>query len=335
MKVLIIGNSGFIGSFLTDSLVKAGHEVVGMDINAPISKDNLSDFMLSDILDPEKIMKATQGTDAIIHLAAKHHDFGVSREEFFNVNVSGMRNILNCVTKLGIKKLIFYSTAAVYGNTTEYRTETTVLQPISPYGESKLAAERILCEWASQDEARQVVIIRPTVVFGPGNYANMYNLIDKIYKKRFIFVGKCDNVKSVAYVENLVEATVFLFERLRFGVHIYNYSDYPQMTAGEIVKTITKHLSYKVPNFRVPLKPGLAVASIFDILAKFTGYNFPITANRIKKFNTSTPHNSDKIRKEGFIPPVQLSEGFKRMVKWYLKNRDNHKVVKHGSGEED
>jgi nucleoside-diphosphate-sugar epimerase len=277
-------------------------------------------FFCGDILNPADVLKAAFGTDIIIHLAARHHDFGISREEFFRVNVGGMKNILVCAAKLSIKKFIFYSTVAVYGNHKAHTTEATNPNPANNYGKSKLAAERLLEKWVAEDSFRQAAIIRPTVVFGPENYANMYNLINTIYKRRFIFVGKGENIKSVAYVENLVDATIFLLTRLKPGIDIYNYSDYPQMSTAQIVKTITDYLPCGTPKVKIPIKPAIMAASIFDLLGRLTGYNFPITANRIKKFNTPTIHRSDKIRALGFESPINSEEAFRKTVEWYLDN---------------
>lgn len=323
MKILITGSSGFIGSYLSSRLLRNGYKVTGLDNRAPAKKDILSEFILGDILSLEDIERAARGVDAIVHLAAKHHDFGISKDEFFNVNVKGIDNILKCATVAGIKKFIFYSSVAVYGAVKTFGTENTLTAPASDYGNSKLAAEQVLREWVSQDPAREAVIIRPVVVFGPGNFANMYNLVDKIHRRKFIFAGEGKNIKSMAYVENLVEATAFLLERLKPGIEIYNYSDYPQMNTEEIVRRIAAYLSCEIPKFKLPLGPAIAAASIFDLMGKITGYNFPITANRIKKFNTPTVHRSDKIRKAGFSPPVELSEGLRKMVEWYLQSGRN------------
>jgi len=323
MKILVTGSTGFIGKFLTKKLSGQGHEVVGIDINAPNERISSGSFLLGSVMKKEDISKAIDGVDVIIHLAAKHHDFGISRDEFFEFNVGSTKNLLDCAAKAGIKKFIFYSSVAVYGNHKAYTTEDTLPTPENDYGESKLAAEKVINTWMAEDRTRQAVIIRPTVVFGPENYANMYNLINTINKKRFLFIGKGDNVKSVAYVENLVDATIFLMERMKQGVDVFNYSDYPQMTTKNIVKVITKHLSCNMPKLKLPLGLTLAVASIFDFAGKITGYNFPITAKRIKKFNTATHHKSEKIRKLGFRLSVDLSDGFKRMIEWYLKNGNN------------
>ena len=334
MKILLIGNSGFIGTYLSKKLLSSGHEVVGMDINPPKDEKSVSDFHLGDVTNLQDIIKASFGVEAIINLAAKHHDFGVSRDEFFKVNVQGTKNALDCATKYGIKKFIFYSSVAIYGDVKTFSTEDTLPAPVNDYGRSKLEAEKLINVWAYEDSTRQAVIIRPTVVFGANNYANMYNLIDKIYRKRFIFVGEGKNIKSVAYVENLVDATIFLIQKFKTGLEIYNYSDYPQMTSQEISIIISHYLNRNIPNLKFPLNAAIVLASVFDLTAKFTGYNFPITAARIKKFNTSTYHKSEKIRALGFEPKIELSDGFRRMAEWYLINLHKKKCILSQSSED-
>jgi nucleoside-diphosphate-sugar epimerase len=324
MNIAVIGVSGFIGKFMAKALVSNGHAVSGLDRESYPGND-LTRFREGDLLNKDAVDDVLTGCDMIIHLAAAHHDFGVSREEFFRVNLEGTRNILGCAERAGIKKIIFYSTVAVYGNATEPADEKTPPCPVSPYGESKLAAEAAVERWVLQDTSRSAVIIRPAVVFGPENYANMYNLINSIAKKQFIFVGPGKNIKSIAYVENLVDATLFAAERMQPGLNVYNYSDYPQMITIDIVKTILVHLKYPSLRFRLPLQPTMFFAGIFDILGKVTGINFPITAYRIKKFNTPTHFKSEKIRQDGFVPKIELREGLKRMAAWYVSRERDKK----------
>ncbi len=321
MKITIIGSSGFIGRFLVKKLVENNHQLNGLDTNpavpelAPKYNHITGDYLVS-----ADVNKSCEDTDLVISLAAKHHDFGITREEYFRVNQGGTINLLRCMAQQNIKKLIFFSSVAVYGTQTEPTTEQSPLIPDTDYGKSKLAAENEILKWTEEDKSRCAIIIRPTVIFGPENYGNVYNLIDKIYKKRFIFVGDGTNIKSVAYVENLVDATVFLMEHLKPGVQVFNYSDEPQMTTAEIVKIITEFMPHSIPKFKIPLSLAVSMGSIFDIMAKLTGYNFPITAKRMKKFNTPTFHKSDKIRQLGFQQKISIREGFKKMVEWYLNN---------------
>lgn len=324
MKILVIGSTGFIGQFLVKKLVEKKHEVIGLDINpGPEELSKLCTCLVGNMLSPEDILKAAQDVDLIITLAAKHHDFGVTREEFFHVNETGTQILLDCAAKLQIKKLIFYSSVAVYGTSDEPSTENTIPQPDNDYGESKLAAEKVIQKWVDDDISRSIVIIRPSVIFGANNFANVYNLIDKIYKKKFIFVGKGENIKSVAYVENLVDANIFLIDKLKPGIQIFSYSDEPQMTIAQIVDVIGTYLPSGPPKIKLPLFLAVSLGSIFDILAKITGRNLPITAARMKKFATPTHHTSKKIREQGFVQKIEIAEGFRRMIDWYLVNRVN------------
>jgi len=319
MRILVIGSAGFIGQFLVSKLAAAKYEVVGLDVNPhPAEMKDICTCLSGDLGSYQDVTNAAQGADMVITLAAKHHDFGVSREEFFEVNEAGTQTLLDAVQALGIKKLIFYSTVAVYGSREEPSSEKMEPRPDSDYGESKHAGEKLIYRWCDVDKSRTAIIIRPTVIFGPKNYANVYNLIDQIYRKRFVFVGKGNNIKSVAYVENLVDATFFLMELMTSGVHIFNYSDEPQMTIKQIVDTIAGFLPHGVPRKKLPLWIATSFGGVFDFMGKITGHNYTITAARMKKFATATHHRADKIRELGFKQKVETKEGFRRMVEWYL-----------------
>jgi nucleoside-diphosphate-sugar epimerase len=327
MKILIIGNTGFVGSFLVERLNAEGHSLVGLDVKpAEGQKQHLCKTYIGDLLSPQDVRKVAKDVDTIISLAAKHHDFGVTRTEFFNVNKKGTEILLSCASELGIKKIIFYSTVAVYGTQPTPTDETTTPAPDSDYGESKLAAENLFPDWIRADEHRSVIIIRPTVVYGPRNYANVYNLIDKIYRKRFLFVGNGNNVKSIAYVENLVDANVFLIDKLKPGIQVFNYSDEPQMTISQIVQIITNCFSYHKPRVRIPLAIATTLGSALDLTAKVSGRNLPITAARMRKFATPTHHKSDRIRHMGFKQRISIEEGFSRMINWYLQEKGSYPI---------
>lgn len=321
MRVLVTGSNGFIGSHLAMSLHDHGHDVCGFDSFAGKGPSILSRSVMGDIRDTEATDKALKSVEAVIHLVAAHRDFGVSVSEYNDINVNGTQNLLSGCSKYGIHKFVFYSSVAVYGSQPKPTTETTTPCPDGPYGRSKLAAEKIVVEWVNAASNRQVAIIRPTLIFGPENYANMYNLIDKICRKKFVFVGSGSNIKSVAYVENLAAATLFCLSNLKNGVAIYNYVDEPQMTTRQMVERIAEYAGVAVPRLTIPLSVAMAGTYVFDILGRVTGHDFSITAARIKKFCTSTHHMAEKIRKDGFKQPVSLEDGFRQTVEWYLEQK--------------
>jgi len=319
MNILVTGSRGFIGSYLCPALIADGHTVRGLDAQAERRGPVLYECMEGDIRDRDAVMKAVRSADMVVHLAARHHDFGVSETEYFEVNLGGTRNILECAGRLGVEGIVFLSSVAVYGCVSSPADENMPPRPDTPYGRSKLDAEQAITRWCGERHGRSAAIIRPAVVFGPHNYANMHRLIRQVLSGRFVFVGNGENIKSLAFVENLVHAVRFLIGRMRPGVEVYNYSDRPQMTTKEIVGTISRLADVPVRRLRIPFGLAIGLGSVFDGLGKLTGYDFPVTGKRIKKFCTATHYRAVRIAEEGFKPPFTVEEGFRKTIDWHLR----------------
>ena len=333
MRVLITGGSGFIGSFLSHEMSRKGWQVRILDSNdASKGIPELTGFdcIISDILDFHAVLDAMKDVDLVIHLAAKHRFFGISEAEFYRVNVEGTKNILNVASKAGIKNIIFYSSVAVYGDQAAPTDEQTEPQPGTPYGITKLEAEKLIYKWSSEAGGRNALIIRPTVVFGPGNKGNIYRLIRQIDKRLYIPVGNGDNIKSVAYVENLVAATLFLLDKGFKGVEVYNYADEPHMSFKEIVNLVYRLLKRPAPKFALPAKFILIALKPVGFMAKISGITFPVS-DAIIKMNKSTHHTARKIRATGFKQMFTLEYGMRQMIEWYKDNKEPKKL----QGEED
>lgn len=315
MRILLTGGSGFIGSHFHNYLVN--QDVINIDLSEP-SFVYKSVYSRGDIRKVGDVRKAIDGNeiDVIISLAAKHHDFGIGHDEYFDTNEGGTKVLCEIASEHRIKKIIFYSSVAVYGLRDHVSTESMDPKPDSPYGSSKLAGEGILQAWAAEDSTRHVVIIRPTVVYGQGNVANMYNLIKQIDSGLYFHLGKGDNIKSIAYVENLVKATLFLKERMKPGVSIYNYADEPHLTSRVIGDVIAAALGKKI-HLSIPKWLGIMTGWPFDLAIKLTGKNLPISSSRIKKLGVNTHHSSKKLFEEGFEPEFSTIDGLLKMVTWY------------------
>jgi nucleoside-diphosphate-sugar epimerase len=319
MRVLVTGSSGFIARFLIPRLIAKGHEVIGVDKREGVDfKDNFR-FIHANILDQDAVNAAMRDVELVVHLAAEHKDFGVAERLYHEVNVDGTENLLRSSARSGVGKFIFFSSVAVYGDSPVPTHEEQAPAPDLPYGRTKLLAERRIEAWVKGDACREVVIVRPTVVFGPWNYANMYRLIESVAKRRYISVGDGKNTKSVAYVENVADAAIFLMDRMKPGVQLFNYADSPHLTTSEIVRNIASNLQVRVPFVRIPKSMALASAFPFDVLAKATGKDLPLTAKRIDKFTSPTHHLAEKIRAVGYNPPYRLEEGIGKMVAWYMQ----------------
>lgn len=319
-SILLTGGSGFIGSHFHRLLSQ--DEFINLDLIKP-SFNHQAPYIEGDIRIEDDVRKALHGKSitTIISLAAKHHDFGIGHDEYFDTNEEGTRIICKLASEFNIKSIIFYSSVAVYGIRQNVSNEEMNPEPDSPYGASKLAGEKVLEQWASENPERKVLIIRPTIVFGPNNLANMRNLIRQIDSGLYFHLGKADNIKSIAYVENVVEATLYLMKRMKPGVSVYNYADEPQLTARQIGDTIADALHKKV-KLTVPRFVGILVGLPFDLVIKLTGKNLPISTARIKKLGTQTYHSAKKLFNEGYTPKHTTYDGLRKMVEWY-KASDN------------
>ncbi|GHN00226.1 N-acetyl-alpha-D-glucosaminyl-diphospho-ditrans, o ctacis-undecaprenol 4-epimerase [Cytophagales bacterium WSM2-2] len=324
MAILLTGGSGFIGSHFHNQI--PNQEIINLDLKNP-SHNQRSLFVRGDIRIKEDIRKAVIGHNitSILSLAAKHHDFGIGHDEYFDTNEDGTKALCEVATEFSIKKIIFFSSVAVYGLRSEVSDERMSPEPDSPYGASKLAGEKVLEKWAAEDPDRKVLILRPALVYGPFNTANMYNLIRQIDSGLYFHLGKADNIKSIAYVENVVKATLFLSQKIESGVSIYNYSDEPQLTSRIIGETIASALGKKI-RLTVPRNVGVAAGLPFDLMIKLTGKNLPISSARIKKLSTQTNHSAKKIFSNGFTPDFSTLAGLQKMVEWY-KDTKGKKVL--------
>lgn len=315
-KLLITGGSGFIGSHFHRALPES--TITNIDLVEP-ELPYTSNFIKGDVRlqkDVEKAIEKSQ-CDTILHLAAVHDDFGRSRADYFDTNEGGAQQLCEAATKFSVQRIIFFSTVAVYGNKPTPTHEKMLPRPGNPYGASKLAAEKVLEQWAAADKNRKVLIIRPALIYGERNTANMYRLIEQIQKGRYFHIGAGNNIKSIGYVKNLVDATKYLTRNLQTGVQVYNFADVPQMTSREIASTILKAL-YKKEAPTIPYWLAYTLGLPFDLLIKLTGRNLPISTNRIHKFCMPTYHRADKLAQAGFLPKWSNKIGLERMVHWYV-----------------
>ena len=319
MTTLLTGSSGFIGRQLAPALQQRGATVRGVD-RADEVPDALDECVQGDLCDSEVARRAVSGVDRILHLAAARADWGLSEEEYYRDNLDATRALIEAGKKEGVADWVFYSTVSVMGPSHDPLGEKAGFNPIEPYGASKAGAEKLFRQLAEENPEAQVLVIRPSAVYGPQNPpdTNIYRLIDAIYNQRFVMVGSGQALKSTSYIENLLAATFFLMERMERGLQAYIYVDEPVLTTGTLVERIYKLLGKSPPSWHIPLSVASSIAAVSDWAADLTGIDFPITAARIEKFNRSTNFDASKIREDGFEQSVSNKEALRKTVEWHL-----------------
>lgn len=324
--IAVIGGSGFIGTRLVNRLWRNRKTQVSIvDKIESISFPGLT--TVADVRNIDALRPALKATKAIINLAAEHRDDIFPLSLYDEVNVQGAANIAQVARETGINIIIFTSSVAIYGFAPIGTDESGVVAPFNDYGRTKYEAEQVFKAWQSEDPARRtLVIIRPTVVFGEQNRGNVFNLLRQIASGKFVMIGKGENRKSLAYVENVA---AFIEHCLTFspGIHTYNYIDKPDFTMNMLVRLVNRLLgrSERV-HFRLPFVIGLAIGKGFDTVAKLTGKSFAISAVRVKKFCANSVYNS-AVDKTCFIAPVSLEMALERTIRHeFIESQRNETV---------
>lgn len=313
MNVDIIGGSGFIGSRLCALLERDdAYDVRIVDKERSTDYGALSE--VADVRSLSQLQAALRPRSALVNLAAEHRDDVRPLSLYREVNVDGARNVCEAARRLGSTHITFTSSVAVYGFAPPDTDEAGAIAAWNEYGQTKYEAEQIYAAWQREDpHHRTLAVVRPTVVFGERNRGNVYNLLRQVASGRFVMIGTGQNRKSMAYVENVA---AFIKHTLSFspGIHVYNYVDKPDFTMKELVNEVRSALGRSPrATIRLPVRAGLAVGHIFDLLSRASGRTFPISAVRVRKFCSESVFASSAHR-TGFSPPVPLADGLRRTI---------------------
>lgn len=312
--ISVIGGSGFIGSRFCKRLRTLGVDFEIGDRN--VSRSFTKESKKLDVCDIESLSSLSPKTTTIVNLAAEHRDNVRPLSLYDEVNVEGSRNICAFAEERGVNRIVFTSSVAVYGFAERGTDESGVINPFNDYGRTKHEAEQIYKAWQAKDPVnRSVVIIRPTVVFGEHNRGNVYNLLRQIASGKFLMIGNGENRKSMAYVEN-VAAFIEHCCDMAPGVQTYNYIDKPDFDMNSLIRCVRGSLGQEAKvGFRIPYAVGLVAGFAFDVLAKVTRKQMPISSIRVKKFCKDSVYNTS-LAETGFVAPVDLIQAIEQTIKY-------------------
>jgi nucleoside-diphosphate-sugar epimerase len=323
MHITIIGGSGFVGTRLTTRLLASGHTVKIADKND--SKKYPQFRIYADVREPDTLEETLVGSDVVINLAAEHRDDVAPKSLYDDVNVTGAENVCNACTKLGIRKIIFTSSVAVYGFAPVGTAETGTINYFNDYGRTKWLAEEKYRAWLKSSPDNALTIIRPTVIFGEQNRGNVYNLLRQIAGGKFPMVGKGTNFKSMAYVENVAAFIEYNLHNTP-GKHLFNYIDKPDFDMNTLVAEVNRILGKSSKLFHWPYWLGYFGGLCFDVLARILRKKLPVSSIRVKKFCANTMFEAANIKQTDFKAPVSLVEGLTRTIKYEFIDKIDDQV---------
>jgi UDP-glucose 4-epimerase len=307
MRYLVTGGAGFIGSNLTDELVRRGHEVIVLDDLSTGKQRNLAhltdriEFRQASITDFPAVADACKGVDFVLHLAART---SVPRSvaepiETNRVNVDGTLNVLIAARDAGVKRVVFAASSSAYGESpTLPKTESMPAVPISPYGVSKLVGE-LYAQVCGRVYGLENVSLRYFNVFGPrqdpsSQYSGVLSrFITAILEGQPpVVFGDGEQSRDFTYVDNVVDATLRACEAPGVSGMVFNVGTGGRYTLNETLRLLGKIAGKSVQARYEPPRAGDIRDSQADISA----------ARRLL----------------GYEPRVDFEEGLRRTFQWYL-----------------
>ena len=311
MKVLVTGATGFIGRYLVEDLIKNDYEV--RVLTRQISYKNKDiDIFLGDLTKKETITDAFQNIQAVFHNAAYAMDWG-SKSEMYKVNVEGTRNVANICKEKKVPRLIFTSSAGVYGfpNSNIEIDEDYEKKPLNYYQKSKLESEYVLQKYSDLN----VSIIRPCLVLGSGGNA-VKILLKRIEQNKMQFIGNGNTHISLVHPDDVVQCLRLAAEKDKEN-DVFNTVSVI-CTVKELLNEITNQMEIEPIKKHAPYFLTYLNAIFDETLSK----NEPsLTRFRVKSFGTNRIISNKKaIKKLGFKPKYNLYEIVKDMVSWYKKS---------------
>lgn len=319
---LVTGASGFVGSHLAEELAKRGYKV-----NCLVRKtsrldwllDSQVEFVFGDIQDKQSLKKILVDYEYIFHTAGliKARNQGL----FDKVNFQGTRNLLEAAweNRLPLKRFVYISSLAASGPSLNGRPkrESDLCNPISAYGKSKLAGEKVTFEFADKFP---VTCIRPPGIYGPRD-RQLLGLFKIARWGIMPILGAGDNQFCMIHVKDLVNGIILASESFKAIGQTYFMSDgasYTWNKAGQILVEVQgkKFRSLVIPKWFLAL-----AANCSDLVASVSGKSFYLTRRKIKELDYQVwVCDIEKARGElGFQPAYDFRSGVRETIEWYKK----------------
>ncbi len=322
MRVLVTGATGFVGRHLVPALVTQGHDVRATHRpgRSESRRAGGCEWMeLGDITSESEWSRAVQDMEAVIHLAGLAHQIGPGAEtresEFQRVNAGGTERLAEAAGRAGLQRMVMVSSIAVLG---PYRgtpfQEASPSVPDSAYGRSKLegelAVQRVLAsgptDWC---------IVRPPLVYGPGNPGNMARLLGLIRRGLPLPLGRIEARRSYVYVGNLVDLLIRCLTHPGASRRIFLVDDGEPIATKDLIRRLALHAGKPVHLLSVPPSALRGLGRMGDYLSGVLGRSFGIDSYSVDRLMGSLVVDSSAARSAlGWNPPFTPEAGIRFTV---------------------
>ena len=321
MKTLVTGATGFIGKHLVKTLVEKERDLrclVRKTSDTQYLKNIGVELVYGELLNKDSLKNIAKDVDIVYHLAGEI--YSQRSRDFYKVNFYGTKNLVGECFSKNIKKFVYLSSIAAVGPNQKLGIlldEQSPCRPLDPYGKSKLHAEKLLIRYFEQ-HAYPAVIIRAPTVYGPlGKSKMMKKLVDRIYTGRFLMLGNGTNVRSMCYIDNLIQALIEAERSGRALGEIFFVADEKTYTYNEIFQTVAQEVGTILEKTQLPACLGSISGFLFKTFSLMGFYSIPLYMAWHMVLDMACDISKAKEQLH-YIPRIGMKKGMKKTIKYYL-----------------
>ena len=310
---LVTGSTGILGRSLCQALHSRQWRVTALtraQETGPWDKSIQADLTL------HNTFSIPSDIETVFHLAGKAHALSETKQyekEYFQINTEGTRRVLEAAKTSGVRRFVFFSSVkAINEGSPECLDEASPCLPATPYGNSKLKAERLVLKGNYVPEP---VVLRLSMVYGPSTKGNLPRMIEAVKKEYFPPIPEFGNKRSMVHIEDVVQAAILAAERPEAVGQIYLVTDGQPYSSRELYEWICQVLGKPVPAWRIPEGVFRGLARIGDAIGAMRGRRFMFDSDTLEKLAGSAWYSSQKIEQElGFRAHHHLRESLSDII---------------------
>ena len=321
-RILVTGATGAVGPSIVEGLSSEGYQIRTLSLDPPprgIWPDCI-EVHTGDVTNMYAAQTAMQGIESVIHCAALLHIVNPPaslREMYKKVNVEGTATVIKAAVQAGVRRVVFFSTIAVYGNSGgRILTEDSLPHPETFYAQTKLDAETIVLGAERSNGQPIGTVLRMGAIYGARIKGNYRKLLKALAKGRFVPLGDGTNRRTLVYEKDVAKAVSLALSHPLAAGQIYNVSDGHFHTMNEIIETMCRTLERPLPRFALPLSTARFTAGVIEDGAKLLGLKSPTVRAMVDTYLEDVAVDSSRIRSDlGFVPQYDLDYGWRETVK--------------------
>lgn len=311
-RTVVSGASGFVGRALCRAISGNGGEVTGIARGAQPAADLCNNWIAVDLAKVTPLLP--EGITEFFHLAGKAHAISERRAddgEYERVNVAGTQRALDAAAMCGASAFIFFSSVRVFGDH-QQRADRPVVEddapePDTPYGRSKLAAERLVL-----DDARipHRVVVRPALVYGSGIKGNLARMREAVERGRFPPVRESDNRRSLVHVDDVVSLALLASRNPRASGRIYHVADGQAYSTRRLYLALCAAAGRAPAGWTMPHAVLRALAFAGDAAGAIRERRTPFDTAALRRLCESSWFGADRARRELAWKPLNTVESW-------------------------